>query len=124
MRTAVSTVISTMLAICSAPAFAVGVAAKTTLAEFRAQSQPKVVIVKPNKAKAGSPPACSENARSDGHRMSFSADPTTPEGQAIIATALAAAASGQQVSIFGTGACPIVGDIEGIGFIVLEANER
>jgi len=101
---------------------AAGSTPATTLVMVRAQAEPKLILITPAVDKIGTPPACSQNSPNSTHRRSFTADPATPEGQAILSIALTAAATGQTVRVFGTGVCPIALDIEGVNFIVLEAN--
>ena len=52
----------------------------------------------------------------------FVLDPSTPKGQAMIATALTAWAIGATVFIVGTGDCSIANNVESLRYMIAELN--
>jgi hypothetical protein len=61
----------------------------------------------------------SPSCATDGNR--FVIDPTTPKGQAMIATVLAAFSLGKSVNIVGTGDCSVEGSDEALRYIIVNS---
>jgi hypothetical protein len=72
------------------------------------------VFIGINGTVGGQPPTCAQ-----AETTRFVINPSTPQGQALVAMALSAQARGANITIFGSGSCDIWGDTESVLYLVI-----
>ena len=72
------------------------------------------VFIGINGTVGGQPPTCAQ-----AETTRFVVNPSTPQGQALVAMVLSAQARGASVTIFGSGSCDIWGDTESVLYLVI-----